>query len=111
MASIFQNIDRKVIPNFRSATKTFALGELNSFQITKSSFEGNIDEYLHAFLNNKKVPYAGDLLSAALINRQLDHPLVINAANFILDNEPESTSLQRKVAKQILGIQDKKAVP
>ena len=105
MANLFEHKDRRVVPNWRSFGKTTALGELNSFQ-AESNFpaqETSIEDYIIDWQINKTVIHAGDLLSAAIVNNQRSGKAVIEAADFILQNQAEATKSQISLANNILN--------
>lgn len=105
MANLFEHKDRRVIPNWRSFGKTTILGELNSFQINSEfvNHETSIDEYIIDWKLNKTVIHGADLLSAALVNNKKDNKIVIEAANFILQNKGKATVSQISLACKILN--------
>ena len=103
MAIIFTNTDRRVVQNWKSFTKTARLGELNSYHsiINKSSYK--IEEYILDWKKNKSIPFADDLLSAAISNNKIAYQDVKDAANFILNKMAETTFSQQSLAKAILN--------
>ena len=103
MAIIFTNTDRRVVPNWKSFQKTTRLGELNSCKTEKSNSIYIINDYINDWKLNQSIPFAGDLLSAAISNNQISLSEVKNAANFILDNKDETTISQRSLATAILN--------
>jgi hypothetical protein len=104
MANIFQSTERRVIPNFRSLTKTVNLGELDSFQVNKNHFsKSDLTDYIETFQKNRLLSFAGDLLSAALINNELENEVVVEAAKFVLQNTNDSSFSLNNLAKRILG--------
>jgi len=117
MANIFEEKDRRVIPNWRSFKRTVSLGELNSSTLIKA--EKNeilfpLDDYIFDFKKNLSLPHAGDLISAAISNGIVEHKDVINAAKFILSKKTLATNTQITLAKQILfctsGPRDKNSI-
>ena len=99
MALISYKERRDVIPNWRSYTKTARLGEL--FSIKREPWEAPvfpISGYLEAWLDQQTLPYATDLLSAALVNGVNNNPIVSQAANFVLTNKGISEHI-RKIAQ------------
>lgn len=108
MSTLFENKDRKVIPNFRNLKKTLDLGELNPNKITTDPFEkDDLASYYKDFLDDKSVGTAGDLISAAIVNNIFNDPIIIEAANFLLKNHSHASQLQITVAKKILNINGK----
>lgn len=107
MASFFEERERKVIPNFRNVSKAIELGELNSSINKQNTFvKQDIEGYKYEFKKNKNTAFAGDLISAALVNNNTSDRTVLEAAEFILTNENESTFSQKKLARKILGNND-----
>ncbi len=109
MALVFENKDRRVIPNWRSFNTTTILGELDSALITPR--DGpilNIDSYIDDFTENESVPYAADLISSSIVNGFEDNEEVKRAAKFILTKQESVTYSQYSVAKRIIqGVQEK----
>ena len=103
MAIIFTNTDRRVVPNWKSFSKTAHLGELNSFNKEKNISSYSLIEYIDDWKLNKTVPFAGDLLSAAISNNQIGLLEVRDAAKFILENRNDSTISQKSLASAILN--------
>ncbi|ARV15168.1 tetratricopeptide repeat protein [Polaribacter sp. SA4-12] len=105
MANIFEDTDRRVIPNWRSFGKSVVLGELNSFQKEKTHTidDYSIDEYIIDWKVNNTIIHASDLLSAAIINDKKENTEVKNAAKFILNNKNKSTFSQVSLAERILS--------
>ncbi|CAN5586140.1 hypothetical protein BH10BAC2_BH10BAC2_20260 [soil metagenome] len=105
MATFFDNKDRRVIPNFRSLKKTVELGELDiSLKKTDEFPKDNIEDYFVDFLNNESLSYAGDLISAAIVNDLTDNEIVLKAAKFILERKNTSTIQQIESASKILKL-------
>lgn len=112
MASIFENKERRVIPNFRNLRKTIALRELDSSQsLLTTNVKGDIQEYIDAFSHTQSIPCASDLLSAALVNDAEKDSRILDAANFLLQQKDGVTFSQRKIAKLFLGISDSPILP
>jgi tetratricopeptide (TPR) repeat protein len=109
MAIIFTNTDRRVIPNWKSFTKTAQLGELNSYNTENKSSLFSVASYIQDWKLNKTVPFAADLLSAAVSNDQITSQEVKDAAKFILENKNESTNTQRALASVIIKLEKGKA--
>lgn len=102
MAILFTNTDRRVVPNWKSFSKTTRIGELSSFRIESNESPYQIEDYVSDWRLNKSVPFAGDLLSAAVSNNQISSPEVKEAAFFIMSNKDESTISQRRLASAII---------
>lgn len=110
MANIFENKDRRVIPNWRSFKKTAVLGELDNIgQVNKQPIRSliSIDEYIEDWSHYKTIPHAGDLLSSAIVNGIENNKQVLEAAQFILDNRGGSTLPQISLAKTFAASNDR----
>ncbi len=103
MAIIFTNADRRVIPNWKSFSKTARLGELNSSQPEKRVDLVSINDYIGDWNMNRSVPFAADLLSAAVSNGQMNCQEVKEAATFILAHKEDCTNSQKALASAILN--------
>ena len=104
MAAIIEEKERRVIPNWRSFEITASLGELNANKLKSNDFPKlSIDSYIRDFRNNSSVPFAADLLSAALVNGFDDNNNVKDAAQFLLSNKQEITTSQEELAYRILN--------
>lgn len=102
MSLISYKEQRDVIPNWRSYTKTARLGEL--FSIKREQCEAPvfpISGYIEAWLDQQTLPFATDLLSAALVNGVNGNPIVSQAANFVLTNKGISEHI-RKIAQSYI---------
>ncbi len=105
MASFFQERERRVIPNFRSFSKTSALGELSdpSRDLKPKVWEDKDFFFLkNEWLSNTDVGHAADLMSVGLIINPRD-PEVINAARFILQQESTASLSQINLAHFIIN--------
>lgn len=104
MAS-FNEIDRRnVLPNWRSYIKTAISGEFQSSN--KQNFIiplFPLDEYLFAWKENRSIPYASDLVSAAMTNGQTGKLEVIEAAKFIIAHSEDCSETQVICAQSILS--------
>lgn len=108
MANIFENKDRRVVPNWRSFRRTSILGELDSLGFSK--LQGKkivlaIDDYIESWETYNTLPFASDLVSAGITNGFLENKSVQDAAKFILKNVNQSTELQRDLASKVLSVQ------
>ena len=104
MAAIIEEKERQVIPNWRSFTTTASLGELNANSLdSNASPILSVDPYIQDFQNNPSVPFAADLLSAALVNGFTNNKNVEGAAQFLLNHKYEITTSQEDLAKRILN--------
>lgn len=103
MSSINPKESRDVIPNWRSYKKTARAGELytkNSIEVSLPIFP--ISQYIADWDENKNIAFAGDLISAAILNGQMYLPEVIAAAQFLL-NSDESPTLIKRLAQSIVS--------
>lgn len=105
MANFIQVKDRRVIPNWRSFNKTSHLGELNSINKDFITPRKNLSivDYEEAWVHNKTVAYAADLLCAASINAVFPNDIIISASKFIIENKDISTELQLQLANRYLN--------
>lgn len=104
MAAIIEEKERRVIPNWRSFRTTASLGELDAISLTQNDLPIlSIDSYIRDFRNNSSVPFAADLLSAALVNGFDDNNNVKDAAQFLLNNKQKITTSQEELAYRILN--------
>lgn len=105
MASLTINPARNVVPNWRDYRTTSELGELNgnnAKSVVLPIFY--IDDYIKAWQDNKTVPFAGDLISAAIMGHYQETPQVIDAANFIIERKEEVPDSLFKTAVSIIPI-------
>lgn len=110
MANLFEQKDRRVIPNWRSFIRTIKLGELRFSKkvYSKKNFSSlSINDYIMAWNKNKSISIAGDLVSAAFVNGFTDNEIVKEAANYIIKNKQKSTDILNSIAKCILGSNNK----
>lgn len=86
--SILFNDTRNLTPNWRSPHDTILNGELdNCFNHTVFSDSGfSIEEYVKVWRLNRAIPYAGELVAAAIANGSTDNKDVREAAEFILEH-------------------------
>ncbi len=87
MATISDEKDRRVIPNWRSFVRTAKFGELNSTLSRSTFFElpsVSLDEYFSDWKEFKTIAHAGDFLSAAISNNEFGSSKVIEVAEFII---------------------------
>lgn len=89
MASIFEDKERRVIPNWRDLKRTVQLGELDiKTKLTPLQFDrGFIQTYINDFNNNRSIGHAADLINAAVSIGEYSNPDVLVAANFIIENK------------------------
>lgn len=112
MASVRERTDRKVIPNWRSYTETVNNGELEYPVQEVSLPRFDIGEYIFNWKDNRNIIFAGELVSAAISNDQLENPDAKDAANYILQKEKESPESLVQVARYLLnrdsGVKDQR---
>jgi len=107
MAIINEKKERRLIPNWRDFSTTILLGELDAsstIPIVKPNL--SIDNYIKDFHENETIPFAADLLSAAVVNGFTDNTDVRNAAKFIFDRKNQVTQSQFDISKNILSTKD-----
>jgi tetratricopeptide (TPR) repeat protein len=110
MAIINEKKERRLIPNWRDFSTTVSLGELDALSVSPTIKPNlSIEDYIEDFRENETVPFAADLLSAAVVNGFTDNTDVKNAAQFILDRKNQVTQLQFDISKNILSIKDSSA--
>ena len=103
MSSINPKENREVIPNWRSYKKTARAGELytaGAAQLSLPIFP--IHQYISAWNENKTLAFAGDLISAAILNEQTTSPEVIEAAQYILNSE-EAPNIIKDISRSIVS--------
>ncbi len=110
MASFKEDEKRNVVPNWRDYNKTAKLGEFGSSPIATQPLElFPIDEYVVAWQNNKSVSFAGDLLSAAILNGHQSNPYAIEAAKFVIAHKDEATNVLVRTAQSVIATPEEKA--
>ena len=108
MAFVFENQDRRVIPNWRSFRYTSAIGELDPSLIKKESVNMyNIEEYIEDWSENKTLIHAGDLMSAAISNSQINNPSAIEAALYTKEHSRNATAAQLLLANNLTKTEKK----
>lgn len=103
MSSINPKENRDVIPNWRSYKKTAYAGELytaSSTQLTLPVFP--LTQYIESWKENQSLAFAGDLISAAILNEQTTLPDVIRAAQYIINSE-EAPHIIKDIATTIVS--------
>ena len=104
MASFNENDRRDVLPSWRSYKKTSCAGEFNASTKTQYSVPFfSLDEYVFAWKEYRKIPFAADLVSAAITNGQVNKQEVIEAANFIKNHPDDCSDTQLLCAERILS--------
>ena len=108
MAAANENADRQVLPQWRTFKDALTKGELGSPSTRKvkgidpSPF---IQEKESDWKVNKGLPFALDLISAAMVF-DVRTPAVTEAAEFLLASEDRVHRIGVKLAKSVLGIHD-----
>ena len=104
MASLIGDEKRNVVPNWRDYNKTAKLGEFGGVAVVTNPLKlFPIDEYVVSWENNRSIPYAGDLVSAAILNEQQTNPAAIDAAKFIILHKDEATSVLVRTAQSMIA--------
>lgn len=110
MTSFKEEETRNVVPNWREYNKTARLGEFGSPSVIARPLElFPIDEYVRDWQKYKSIPFAGDLISAAILNGHQADPAVLDAARFIVAHPDESTGVLVKTAKSLIATPEEKA--
>lgn len=103
MASFNEKDKRDVLPNWRSYNKTSCVGEFDASINTQFSVPFfSLDEYVFAWNEHQGIPFAADLVSAAITNGQLNNPDVVKAARFIINHPDDCSNAQLLCAKKII---------
>jgi tetratricopeptide (TPR) repeat protein len=105
MANLFDPKERRVLPNWRSFMLTANLGELSDWRIPGVNLPSrnlSIDDYTLSWQQNRTIAVAGDLLSAAFVNKFTDNPMVKEAALFVLSNRDQGTYSLLTLAEEII---------
>ena len=104
MASLTISSSRNVVPNWRDYRTTAELGELNGNNALAFNLPiFPIDEYIIAWRENMSIPFAGDLISAAIMGGQRNNPTVQDAAEFIVKRGDEVPDSLYKTALSIIN--------
>lgn len=103
MASFPSNIEkRNVLPYWRSFIETVRRGEVASLADVSAVPIIPITTYVHDWNAFQSVAAGGDLLSAAIMNGQIDAPAVKEAARFLLEHEDELSAQLKRSAQRVL---------
>lgn len=98
MAVLVDNNERKLVP----AWKPFAYSMPEVQPIKETVREvGDISEFVAEWRNNRNIGYAGDLITAAIVQNREDAPEVVEAARFILDSKDNLPDPLVTKAKQL----------
>lgn len=111
MASIVEDIDRNIIPLWRSYSQTAASCELEytGFRELPIRFD-RFGEFLEAWKAKKSIITAADLINAAVVSDNIALPEVLSASEFLFRNSEYCSSLALDVAKTLLDRSHKKNV-
>ncbi len=103
MASIVEDIDRNIIPLWRSYNQTAESGELEytGSRILPIRFD-RFGEFLEAWGAKKSVITAADLINASVVSDNTALPEVLSASEFLLQNSELCSPLALDVAKSLL---------
>lgn len=103
MASLTISSSRNVVPNWKDYRTTAELGELNGNNALAFNLPVfPIDEYIIAWRENMSIPFAGDLISAAIMGGQRNNPMVQDAAEFVVERGDEVPDSLYKTALSII---------
>src|ERR1017187_3122402 len=103
MAASNENKDRQVVPRWRTFREALNSGELSSVEVLKSpriDATGFIQEKERDFKENKALPFALDLVSAATVLGNTE--ISVEAAQFILENENKTSETGIGLARALL---------
>lgn len=103
MAGFSANVDRKVIPRWRSFRDTLRLGETKSSTVAREHADSSIDflgNKLAAWRSHRTKIHAADAVGAAIcVARESE---VLDAAEFLLDDSSSEGSWRRELAQRVL---------
>jgi len=103
MASFVNNIKRNVVPNWLDYQNTARLGELQGCSSNHTRRGFPIDDYVKAWNENHSLSFAGDLISAAIMNNKSNNEAVKEAAKYVLDKNDIAPDSLYKSAKALLS--------
>lgn len=111
MASIVEDIDRNIIPLWRSYIQTAASGELEytCSRVLPIRFD-RFRDFLEAWKAKKSVNTAADLINAAVISDNRTLPEVLSASEFLLRNSEFCSPLAIDVARTLINQSHKEQV-
>ncbi len=107
MAASNENTDRQVVPRWRTFREALNSGELSSAEVLKSpriDATDFIQEKEKDFKENRALPFALDLVSAATVLGKTD--ISVEAAGFILENGNKTSETGVRLARALLGISE-----
>lgn len=110
MASISNTTNRNVIPNWRGFKDTVRRGEVMTpnNRIVSSGDWFPIEQYIQAWKEFPSIAMAGDLLSAAIMNKSEERLEVQNAAHYVLDRKDDVPPSLLRGAQFVLDIRPNK---
>lgn len=111
MASIVEDIDRNIIPLWRSYSQTVNSGELEytGNKVLPIRFD-RFGEYLEAWRSKQSVITAADLINAAVVSDNKARPEVLSAAEYLMRNSNVCSPLALEVAQTLLDHSPKEIV-
>ena len=105
MAASDENSERRVVPRWRPFREALANNELSATAVAAApAFDGApfMVEKESAWLEHKSLPFALDLVSAAAALGETE--VSKQAAEFILENESDSSITGQSLARHVLGL-------
>lgn len=105
MAANSEAIDRQIVPRWRPFREALSTGELSASAVSRPlvlDVSGFMREKEAAWLNERALPFALDLVSAATVLGTTR--TAKEAAEFVLQESPSDSSLTRDLASHVLGL-------
>jgi len=93
---------RNVIPYWRHFAEAVKLGEVVSLKDNISVPVIPIMSYIHDWESTHSIATGGDLISAAIMNGQVDLPIVKTVAEYLLERDEELSFHLKHIAQQVL---------
>jgi Flp pilus assembly protein TadD len=110
MATLLETRERNVIPRWRDFRTTAHLGELDSHKRDVARVDrADLSQLIAAWEANPAIPFAGDLISAALVNGVPE--VAREASEFVLATGDEASMSLRSLAQHLLTGRDYPVVP
>lgn len=102
--SVFKNVEERIIvPNWRSFSKTISRGELDvKTKKDNPQEQFDISFYQESWINNRKVSYAGDYISASFVMQTFSDQ-TNKACEFIIEHASECPDSLINLAEKILS--------
>ncbi len=111
MSSFVEEKDRKIIPRWRSFSRTVARGELDSLGKSPSKsivLDETFQEKILEWEERRLLPFASEVVAGGIVlGREAE---AAEAAHFIISLGDDAPSAVRKVAEQIVGLPSPDAV-